>query len=58
VHELAVNSVVPPCGNCRQMLFEYAPEIKVILNDDQGRLVKVGVKDLLPFAWRPVIVGQ
>ena len=55
VHEKSVNCVVSPCGNCRQMLFEYCPEIKVILNDDEGNLVKVKVKDLLPFAWKPVV---
>ena len=57
-HEKAVNGVVSPCGNCRQMLFEYCPDVKVILNDDEGRLVKVGICDLLPFAWRPVAVEE
>ncbi len=55
VHEKAVNSVVSPCGNCRQMLFEYCPDIKVIVNDDNGNLIKVRVTDLLPFAWTPVV---
>ena len=31
VHEKAVNQVLSPCGNCRQMLLEYSPNIKVIL---------------------------
>ncbi len=26
VHEKHPNSVIPPCGNCRQMLFEYCQE--------------------------------
>ena len=56
VHEKAANQVVAPCGNCRQLLVEVAPDIKVILNDDTGKLVKVGIKDLLPFAWVPVVV--
>ena len=55
VHEKHVNSVIPPCGNCRQMLLEYCPEIKVIVNDEQGRLIKVKARDLLPFAWQTVI---
>ena len=54
VHDKAVNGVIPPCGNCRQMLFEYCPNIKVIVNDQQGNLVKVTAADLLPFAWQPV----
>lgn len=53
-HEKALNGIVPPCGNCRQMLFEYCPEIKVIVNDEEGKLIKVSARDLLPFAWQPV----
>lgn len=54
VHEKAQNCVVSPCGNCRQMLFEYCPEVKVIVNDENGELVKVMARDLLPFAWQKV----
>ena len=54
VHEKSPNGVVSSCGNCRQMLFEYCPDIKVILNDENGNLIKVRARDLLPFAWRPV----
>ena len=53
-HEKALNGVVPPCGNCRQMLFKYCPDIKVIVNDEEGNLIKVSARDLLPFAWEPV----
>ncbi len=56
VHDKARNFVVSPCGNCRQMLFQYCPDIKVIANDDEGKLVKVSARDLLPFAWTPVVV--
>lgn len=55
VHEKAPNGLVAPCGNCRQMLFEYCPDIKVILNDDNGNMIKVVASDLLPFAWKPVV---
>lgn len=54
-HEKHLNCVIPPCGNCRQMLFEYCPEILVIVNDEEGKLVKVRAADLLPFAWKPVV---
>ena len=56
VHEKMPNGVLAPCGNCRQMLVEYCPDIQVILNDDENHLVKVGIRDLLPFAWKPVVV--
>ena len=39
--------VIPPCGNCRQMLADYAPEARVIL-PGEGRLLKVRALDLLP----------
>lgn len=54
VHEKAPNGVVSPCGNCRQMLVEYCPDVKVIVNDEEGHLIKVAARDLLPFAWHPV----
>lgn len=55
VHDKAEKFVISPCGNCRQMLLEYCPDIKVIVKDESGELVKVTAKDLLPFAWAPVI---
>ncbi len=55
VHEKAANGILPPCGNCRQMLFEYCPDIRVIVNDENGKPIKVTARDLLPFAWQPVV---
>jgi cytidine deaminase len=40
--------VLPPCGNCRQMLFDYAPEIQVILQVN-GEYCKAKITDLLPY---------
>lgn len=37
-----------PCGLCRQVLFEFAPELKVVLVSDKG-IKMTGIKDLLPF---------
>ncbi len=56
VHDKAPNCLVAPCGNCRQMLIEYSSDIKVILNDDNNKMIKVSIKDLIPFAWKPIIV--
>ena len=55
VHDKALNYVVSPCGNCRQMLYQYCPDIKVIVNDENGELTKIKARDLLPFAWQPII---
>lgn len=57
VHDKHLNCVIPPCGNCRQMLYEYCPDIKVIVNDEAGKLIKVKARDLLPFAWQSVVVS-
>lgn len=54
VHDKAPNGIVSPCGNCRQMMVEYCPDVKVILNDESGHPIKVAARDLLPFAWHPV----
>lgn len=56
VHDKAPNNLLAPCGNCRQMLVEYCPDIKVILNDNDNRIIKVCANDLLPFAWTPMVV--
>ena len=55
VHDKALNYVVSPCGNCRQMLYQYCPDIKVIVNDENGELTKIKARELLPFAWQPII---
>jgi len=39
--------VIPPCGNCRQLLFDYAPGIEVIL-PHKGKVMKTTVKKILP----------
>ncbi|MGB7537575.1 MAG: cytidine deaminase [Anaerolineales bacterium] len=43
--------VIPPCGNCRQLLWDYAPDAAVLLDKD-GALIKVSIGDLLPMAYR------
>ena len=43
--------VMSPCGNCRQMLLDYAPAALVIL-EYEGRRVKIEVRQLLPAAYR------
>ena len=55
VHDKQTDYVISPCGNCRQMMLEYCPDVKVIVNDGEGNLIKVLAKDLLPFAWTPVV---
>ena len=42
-----------PCGACRQVLFEFAPEADVYLVNHLGAVVKTSVKGLLPGAFGP-----
>ncbi len=37
-----------PCGACRQMLFEFAPNLKIIVSSKDAIRV-FGIKELLPF---------
>lgn len=43
--------VLPPCGNCRQILSNYSPECEVIILI-QGEVKKVKAKELLPFSYQ------
>ncbi len=43
--------ILAPCGNCRQMLSDYAPECQVIVPSKDGGIA-VFAKELLPFAYK------
>jgi len=43
--------VLSPCGNCRQLLVDYAPDAMVIF-DGGGKAVKTRARNLLPGAYR------
>jgi cytidine deaminase len=38
----------PPCGSCRQVLQEFAPEVRVLWRDARGRIVERPLTTLLP----------
>ena len=42
--------ILPPCGNCRQMLSEYAPLCDVIIVTENGEN-KIQAKELIPFSY-------
>lgn len=43
------NVLIPPCGNCRQLLLQYAPNIKVLVQTENG-VEKVSIQELLPYS--------
>jgi cytidine deaminase len=45
------HKIVSPCGNCRQLLVDYAPDCWVILFHN-GKTMKIKVRDLIPDAYR------
>jgi cytidine deaminase len=42
--------VLSPCGNCRQLLFDYAPGASVIVRFANGRVARLPVAESLPAA--------
>jgi len=42
--------ILPPCGNCRQMLSDYAADCDVIITTHDGPK-KVNASDLIPYAY-------
>ena len=40
-----------PCGICRQVLFEFMPDGKVILDSDEKGMVTYTVRELLPMGF-------
>lgn len=41
----------PPCGACRQVLWEFAPVAEVVLANLSGHVVKYSMRELLPHAF-------
>ncbi len=41
----------PPCGSCRQVLHEFAPNVWVYWRDARGRILKRKLTELLPNAF-------
>lgn len=44
-------SVVPPCGACREMILDHAPDAKILVKDGEA-LAKIAIRSLLPLPYR------
>ncbi len=42
-----------PCGACRQMLYEFAPELTLLVGRGDGKYRKTALKELLPHGFGP-----
>jgi cytidine deaminase len=53
--ELAIvadtESLTPPCGTCRQIIWEFAKHAKIVLSNLQGQTQECSIKELLPRAF-------
>ena len=43
------NVVISPCGNCRQLLMQYAPNIDVLIQTEE-KIEKINLQKLLPYS--------
>jgi cytidine deaminase len=50
---IATSNAGSPCGTCRQVMFEFAPEMAVLLVDDVNIAAEHRLSDLLPFGFGP-----
>lgn len=41
----------PPCGACRQVLMDFAPDIEVVMLSEDGKRKAFPLRDLLPHAF-------
>ncbi|MEG2959349.1 MAG: cytidine deaminase [Oscillospiraceae bacterium] len=42
-----------PCGSCRQMLYEFAPDLTVLVARSDGDFVSLPLSELLPHGFGP-----
>lgn len=45
------DSFTPPCGSCRQVLFEFAPDLNITVFNKLGDFKTYNLKNLLPEAF-------
>lgn len=45
------DDLTPPCGACRQVLWEFAPDAEVVLANLRGRTATYRMRELLPHAF-------
>lgn len=42
-----------PCGSCRQMLYEFAPNLKILVARGDGEFVTTSLSELMPHGFGP-----
>ena len=47
-----------PCGACRQMLYEFCPDLEVLVAKGSREFVKLPLRELLPYGFGPASLEQ
>ena len=42
-----------PCGSCRQMLYEFAPDLKILVARGDGAFMETSLAELMPHGFGP-----
>lgn len=45
------NEFCPPCGACRQVLWEFSRDLKIVMLNQKGDTKEINLKELLPHAF-------
>ncbi|MFQ5709987.1 MAG: cytidine deaminase, partial [bacterium] len=45
------NDFCPPCGACRQVIFDYAPDVTIVMINAKGEIKTATIAELLPEAF-------
>ena len=40
-----------PCGACRQIMYEYCPNVEIIVATDKGIIKTCTIQELMPYAF-------
>ena len=46
-------TLTPPCGACRQLLYDYAPDIEVVISNNRDKTKVFKLTDLFPEPFGP-----
>lgn len=49
------NDFTMPCGACRQVLYEFSPNIKVIISNRENKIKQLVLTELLPYPFNKLI---
>ena len=52
-HDEFLESPIPPCGACRQMLYEFSPDLEILVARGDHQFVKYTLRQLLPGGFGP-----